>query len=86
MFYERTTLGPRGNLTLGFTCIITYDRIEVEDATRESLWASLKQADFTFRVNGVLTARPFFSGDFPHFIEDREVRAARTFVVSQHYP
>jgi hypothetical protein len=86
MFYERTALEPRENLTLGITCTITYDRLEVEDATRESIWASMTQASFTFSMSGILTARPLFSGDFPRFIEDREIWAARTFVVSQQYP
>lgn len=79
-FYHLTTLKPYENITLEIRWFVRYKTMEVETATREDVWASLLQRNFTFSMSGILTVRPYFNeGNY------KPTWAARPFIVSQKY-
>lgn len=87
-FYKPTTLKAYENITLEIRCFVRYKTMEVETATREDIWASLVQRNFTLIMSGILTVRPYFNltiAEHDPSIEDKSTWAARLFIISQQY-
>lgn len=86
-FYEPTTLKPQENITLLIENQIYYNQMEVEGASREEVWASLMQRNFTLSIVGILTVRPLFSESMDSYptVQHKSTWAAKPFIVSQKY-
>lgn len=86
-FLMPTVLKPQENVTFQMHCRFFYDRLEAEGASKDEIWLSLKEENFTLSVTGILTAQPFI-GDFPdanNMVERSFTWSARPFTTTLEF-
>ncbi len=83
-FLMPTVLKSQENVTLQMNCRFFYDRLEAEGVSKDEIWCSLEEGNFTLSLTGILTAQPFI-GDFPdtkNEVEQSFTWAARPFTIN----
>lgn len=82
-FNDPTILKPNSQMSLRMRLMIFFDYLATRGGTPQDVWDRMHGA-FTFTMNGILTARPFFNEPSTTDTE-RSTFAAKQFTLSQRY-